>query len=711
MSSAPKISILVPICNVEKYLDQCLESLINQKLADIEIICLNDGSTDSSLSIIKKYAKLDHRIVVVDKKNTGYGDTMNIGIKKSRGQYIGILESDDWAEPDMYEKLYELAVKNESDIVKSNFFYYYTDLSQNSKQWNSKMGGIWNNDLKKVITEHNEIARIIPDNDNGITVCPRDNYEWIFYQKPCIWSAIYKRDFIVKNKIPFLTTPGASYQDTGFNFKALAMAKRVTLTTDAFVHYRQDNEKSSMNNPGKVMCVVDESNSIKDFVRRNDLDDTRLVKIANFVKFNGYLWNLHRLDTNLAEQFIPIMSKEFAEDRNNDTINWQLIDETNTRILNEIIDHPDSYMERLKCQRAAKISIIIPVYNAHRYISACLASLTRQTLDDIEIICIDDGCKDSSIEIVEKYWRDDPRIQLIHQNNCGQSTARNVGISHSHAEYIMFCDSDDTFDEDMCKTMYDSITQNNVDLAVCGTNIKYYSNYDMKRSDRLYYSLKFTGRKQVSNSVLLDTDVSVWNKIYKRSIINQYAIAFPVGMLYEDYYFVKSYMLLSKSVFYNPKKLYNYKRHAGSIMTSTFNSANLHAIDHFKIYVMLFKNILEKYKLTDKYQAFIAKEFDETFSFSWRYLPEHKRGDLYTMARRFLKENHNCFNEKTKNALYKTVPRLTFNQRIKQLIKTIYKKVSPGYKNRLVIDNELATINSNLYQLMSHIENNLYDKR
>ena len=94
---APKVSILVPICNVERYLRQCLDGLVNQTLEDIEVICINDGSTDSSLSIIREYERRDQRIVVIDKPNSGYGDSMNRGIDTARGEYVGIVESDDFA--------------------------------------------------------------------------------------------------------------------------------------------------------------------------------------------------------------------------------------------------------------------------------------------------------------------------------------------------------------------------------------------------------------------------------------------------------------------------------------------------------------------------------------------------------------------------------------------------------------------------------------
>ena len=171
--NSPAVSILVPICNVEKYLDQCLDSLINQSLKDIEIICLNDGSTDSSPKIIQKYASLDDRIVVVDKQNTGYGDTMNLGIKKARGKYIGIVESDDYVDSEMFRSLYELAEDNDSDMVKGNFYYYYTDLSEDSSQYDKEIGAVWSNELQKVITEHDTKSNLIPSDMNGKTVCPR----------------------------------------------------------------------------------------------------------------------------------------------------------------------------------------------------------------------------------------------------------------------------------------------------------------------------------------------------------------------------------------------------------------------------------------------------------------------------------------------------------------------------------------------------------
>lgn len=162
----PKLSILVPIYNVEKYLSQCLESITAQTLQDIEIICINDGSMDGSLDIIKDFAKNDNRIVIIDKPNSGYGDSMNQGLEKATGEYIGIVESDDWIELDAFERLYQIARKNKADVVKANYYKVRNNV-----------------DVEKVAE--------IPTRE---VMCPAEDRK-VFLFAPAIWSAIYRRDF------------------------------------------------------------------------------------------------------------------------------------------------------------------------------------------------------------------------------------------------------------------------------------------------------------------------------------------------------------------------------------------------------------------------------------------------------------------------------------------------------------------------------------
>ena len=113
----PVVSLLIPIYNVERYLPECLDSAIGQSLGDIEIICINDGSTDSSPDIIAQYAAKDPRIKVIDKPNSGYGCSMNMGLHAASGDYIGILESDDFFDPDALETLCDAALKSGADVA------------------------------------------------------------------------------------------------------------------------------------------------------------------------------------------------------------------------------------------------------------------------------------------------------------------------------------------------------------------------------------------------------------------------------------------------------------------------------------------------------------------------------------------------------------------------------------------------------------------
>lgn len=283
MSKAPKISVLVPIYNVEAYLRQCLETLVNQTLTDLEIICINDGSTDGSAAIIQEFQKSDSRIRVISKKNTGYGDSMNQGLKRANGEYIAIVEPDDFINLDAFKKLYNYAHTYDAEVVRAN--YYFNQGGKDRKNY------------------------YINPVDAGRVLNPR-NHTWIFYCAPAIWSAIYRRDFLNQNEIRFLPTPGASYQDTGFNFKVWASATRAYFTTEAFLHYRIDNESSSVNNPGKVMNVCYEYEEIEKYLKQHHLFD-ELAPILQAARFGAYYWNIYRLKPNLLPEFLTRIKQEY----------------------------------------------------------------------------------------------------------------------------------------------------------------------------------------------------------------------------------------------------------------------------------------------------------------------------------------------------------------------------------------------------------------
>lgn len=279
----PKVTVLLPIYNASQYLRQALESVTGQTLTDLEIICINDGSTDNSLAIMQEFAQKDSRITIIDKPNSGYGDSMNQGIKAAHGEYIGILEPDDYIDTDAYAKLYQLASWHHADIVRANYYL----LENNQDQMNA----------------------VIQAKDTGKVIYPlRDHF--VFRLPPAIWSAIYRREFLLENNLTFLPTPGASYQDIGFNIKTLALAKKVVLTDKAYLHYRIDNADSSSNSVGKLNCAPEEYASIEEFLRQHQLT-TAIGSAIMSAKFGNYLWNILRLPKSEAKQFYQTMLTEF----------------------------------------------------------------------------------------------------------------------------------------------------------------------------------------------------------------------------------------------------------------------------------------------------------------------------------------------------------------------------------------------------------------
>ena len=122
-----KISVIIPVYNVEKYLKECLDSVINQTLKDIEIICVNDGSTDNSLNILENYAKKDNRIIVISQKNKGLSGARNTGLKYCSGEYVSFIDSDDYVSKDLFELTYNNAISNNSDLVIFKIASLYTE--------------------------------------------------------------------------------------------------------------------------------------------------------------------------------------------------------------------------------------------------------------------------------------------------------------------------------------------------------------------------------------------------------------------------------------------------------------------------------------------------------------------------------------------------------------------------------------------------------
>lgn len=291
MNNSPKISIVVPIYNVEKYLRQCVDSILAQTLKDIEIILVNDGSPDNCAAIIEEYAQADSRVKVITQPNGGYGKAVNRGLDMARGEYVGIIEPDDWIEPDMYESLFTLAEEHQLQIAKA-LFYYYTE----------KNGDVFN--------------PILPVECMDRLIEPKRDAINVFYSHASIWSAIYKRTFLNENHIRCLESPGASYQDCGFSFKTLIMAERMWILSRPLHHYRWDNPTQSSNvsmSIGKMFCIVNEWDEIDCYLKDYPALREATYSLREHLRMTGYAWYLSKLRWGEEQERFRQLGREAFE--------------------------------------------------------------------------------------------------------------------------------------------------------------------------------------------------------------------------------------------------------------------------------------------------------------------------------------------------------------------------------------------------------------
>uniref|UniRef100_UPI004055DFB9 glycosyltransferase family 2 protein n=1 Tax=Acetatifactor sp. TaxID=1872090 RepID=UPI004055DFB9 len=347
----PKISVLVPVCNVEKYIGKCLDSILGQTFKDMEIICMDDGSTDLSGRILDEYALTDSRIKVVHKPNSGYGHTMNQALEMARGEYIGIVESDDYIDANMYEVLYQAAIEHNLDLVKSDYY----------QMWQREDGSAYC--IYRPLTEKDELYHVV--------LKPNNKQESYFLEK-FTWNALYKREYLTKNGVRYNETPGASYQDNGFWFQTFYHAERVMFLKQAFYRYKQDNPTSSINSDQKVYAMKNEYDFIRDFLLEQKEQNPNFYRIAFHFRLLGYFFTLNQIADTYKTEFANVIVKEcrFYEKLGEAVYDWMT--EKQIEILKRLNEDLDGYVKELQYketdipQEYRDISQII-IYGAGNY--------------------------------------------------------------------------------------------------------------------------------------------------------------------------------------------------------------------------------------------------------------------------------------------------------------------------------------------------------
>lgn len=348
----------MPTYNVEKYFRQCIESVINQTLEDIEIIPVDDGSPDNCGAIMDEYAAKDLRIKPIHQPNGGYGKAVNAGIEAATGEYIGIVETDDWCESEMFEKLYTKAKELDADVCKCDFKYYYG---------------------RNKFRPYNAICKV---GKEGVLYTLKANPLLMKYHVS-IWSAIYSKSFLDKHSIRVEESRSASYQDMPFASLIYAKGAKVALVHDHLMNYRAEDgmESSTIRTDDRLKMMPIQCAIAKKYFIENDCwEEVKEVAYKHFYNCSFGMWE--QTDNEFKKAHFEELRKLFGNIPN-ENVKLKNFKREQKRVVKYIIDNDFEGLVK---------------YHTYFYRGNFLRKLKR------EIISIRWNKKEKRIKLFGKIW-------------------------------------------------------------------------------------------------------------------------------------------------------------------------------------------------------------------------------------------------------------------------------------------------------------------
>ena len=568
-----KVSVVMPVYNVENYIEECLDSLINQTLKEIEIICVDDGSTDGTLKLLYKYEEADSRVKIIQQQNQYAGVARNNGMKHAVGEYIIFLDSDDFFEKTMLEKMYNEAKRTEADLVLCGG-QVFDDATKETKPapWFLKT---------KILPK--ELPFSYRDTDGQL----------LNAISPAPWTKMFKKEFVDKSGIQF--QPFQNSNDVYFIFVMVCTSERISYVDEALVNYRRGMSTNLQSKKHKApLCFLEAYYSAyKTLVEKNVYD--YIKKGFRSAVISGCLYNYD------SYNYSDVVSRQklleaFQEDKfselqlfsgeKEEYIDWNKVCRLKGLIegfgwkknLEEIRKNVET---RCVKERSAdivpKVSVIIPCYNVENYVEDCLESILNQTLHEIEVICVNDGSIDSTEEVLLKIAQNDSRVAVYTQKNAGQGAASNQAVKNATGQYLYFMDSDDLLEKEALKELYSLSDEKGLDvLYFDGTT--FYESEELeitKPAYKGYYQRKFD-YSGVENGISMMVEMKK-NAEYRQSpclqfIRREYFVEkelwYLPGVWHEDNSFTFKTMLMAEKVAHIPAVYFKRRVRANSVMTS-----------------------------------------------------------------------------------------------------------------------------------------------
>lgn len=449
-SDSPLISIIVPVYNIEKYLPKCLDSLLYQTLKNIEIICINDGSTDNSLKILEEYAARDKRIKVINQPNQGVSFARNNGINIAKGKYITFVDGDDWLELDACKRIYTQIENDNSDVI----LYGHYDVFGNKKK-PYKLS----KDCKKTLLKYDDINSYVKE---------------IIYVPVIACGKLYKGDFILNNNLEFPIGIKQS-EDHIFWYNVLSFKPQLSILDKSYYNYRNIRCGSSMENLDIAISQYNEAESI---LRQTNLyksasKGTKMLLDDRNLNFFCWMWMKHK---DKREDLIPIIEqriKGLPNYRNCKLMKKRLRKYKLKHIFSKKVISMDKPIKD-------KISVIIPTIQSNIDLLKGLIENFENDNAIGEIIIINNKNK-------KLYFENYSKLRIYNaKKNLFVNKSWNIGVEKSSCEYFALINDDLILPENFCTNVLKNMSE---DKGLVGLDLNYICDIDsteLDSADKLY---------------------------------------------------------------------------------------------------------------------------------------------------------------------------------------------------------------------------------
>lgn len=589
-----KISVIIPVYNAEEYLQETLKSVLGQSLKELEVLCVDDGSEDNSLAILEQNAQQDARVKVIRQANGGSGKARNNALSQAVGEFVAFMDADDfYPSKDTLKHLYA-ACKKYGTLISGGSLNQYRDGQLIKDSTKFERGYTFKKSCKMTFEEY--------------------QFDYGY------WRFIYNRQFLVEQGIVF--PDYLRQQDPPFFLKAMITAGEFYALEEPTYVYRLDHKNITWNER-KASDLFAGVRDCLNMSSEHGLESLHGM-IAN--RINTWTYQKALADTITSPKV-----------RNQAIATLEAIDIATALKFNPTFQFADLYQGLFKEQKlGALVSIIVPVYNVEPYVARCLDSLVGQTFSSIEIICVNDGSTDNSLEVLKSYAAQDGRIKVLTKPNGGLSSARNYGLKQASGEYIMFVDSDDWIELDTVeKAVAKMIIK--VDVVSWGADIVNdglsEENQGIKDA-RNYHEIKIVGERDITNDIIGQTTYTAWNKLLKKKILDKYDLWFTEGRLFEDNDFMIKYFVHCNHGYFMDEYLYHYVQRPNSIMERVRKKESERTGDHLYIFDSIYQHFV-KYDLVKDWSKIMTRRYLSHLSQAFKYAPDHKKQEIRDLATSF----------------------------------------------------------------------------